>query len=567
MESPCPPNTIKKCVPISPESKEITVTSNDPRVTVSKNSSGTVETRLPGGEKISTTPDGVTSIDTGKETITTTGPVTVKSSTAAPGQLTKSPTKIRRKRQLYSSSIISPRVEPEDIEDDIEEGTYETTTTTTTTEPRKVTFDPSVRSPPGRVIAETVTREMSPDGSIKRETRETRETVSPLPPRRPELKPELKPELRQSSPPPLMLRPATTVGPPPRSPEVSPTRFELREESNESPPPVLLRSPERQSPLTAVNPSDVKYISGPVPVRELVQDVVDVELRNMGYVPIVKYLSRDPKNPSAEFVSYIKAYNPYGEIVYIQMDAEGSVLFDDTCVSEIRTEEPVKAIPYSTRISGIECAKFDVCGIAFECNGTLCTLKHDINKPGEFEETLKIFTPCVGGTKERSMVDTPILYPIIKLTELRSADPQLLLNLSSGVFRRYRNKLSTEIMATLNGVSGIYNDICDEHVKFVKKTAEIDQALSDCINTLEAITAEFRNKPKLMEIEDNKKKYRLALVNLAKRNELFEQLMRIVTGYNRTRSEASIILNELNKLNISYGMFDKMDKICVPEGF
>jgi len=97
---------------------------------------------------------------------------------------------------------------------------------------------------------------------------------------------------------------------------------------------------------------------------------VQKELIDMGYVPISKIVINKEGDMEAK---YIKVLNKYCQPVYIELDTEGVLSVEKGTVSHIEMKTAMET-PYDIRMEALECAGKDVCGVAFECEGGVCTL-------------------------------------------------------------------------------------------------------------------------------------------------------------------------------------------------
>jgi hypothetical protein len=252
------------------------------------------------------------------------------------------------------------------------------------------------------------------------------------------------------------------------------------------------RSPEAKAiPELPDEKLDVEIVSDkPSSATEVSGELVEAQLQLLSYIPIAKYLMGEPRA-----ARYIKAYNPYGQIVFIYLDEPGDVIDDETCV--VIQPSAAAVVPISMKISASECAKLNVCGIAFDCKGELCTLRRNEEKPGQVDELI-MTKNC---NKEIDIEDMP--YPIIKMSELKS-DPEITLRVSSDTYKRLRNRhyglIAIQMEETNESIKYFYEAVND----FYKRTTCIVDQLSSTIKQLESHADSYRGLDTMTE--NNKKK-------------------------------------------------------------
>lgn len=272
---------------------------------------------------------------------------------------------------------------------------------------------------------------------------------------------------------------------------------------------------------------------------------VDAELIKYGYIPINKILL-DEKTPSQR-IKYIKAYNPYGELVYILLDGEG-VCQGNLCttMNEISSAE---SIPYALKMTATECNNLDICGVLFECEKSILTLHRRKDNPAEFDEQLFIHERLLGTPGRNYFRDGSVSmpYPIVKLSELR-INPEAVLISSDESFRRMRNEFYKLADTELVGTNKLYNQLDLQAKRFQNNAASFSTKLLNDINQLETLASEHKALGTLNDIQ--KANYKLVLSNLRKRHEFLEEYLRHVDHYNQAQNVLNSMIEDLNQLNI-----------------
>ncbi len=272
---------------------------------------------------------------------------------------------------------------------------------------------------------------------------------------------------------------------------------------------------------------------------------VDQELLAYGYVPLNKILLSGPDQ--MERIRYIKAYNPYGELVYIYLDDQGYCQ-DNLCSSMVETQTG-EAIPYTLRMTASECNNLDVCGVIFECEQGICSLHRKKDNPVEFDERVYQHTRLVGTPGRDYLWNKSIAmpYPIIRLSEIR-ANPKAILLATDESFKRMRNVFYETAVQELTKTGSLYNSLEVEAKKFQVNASVFSQKLMNDIIQLEGIADEHRLVP--APDETQKQNYRLVLANLRKRHEFLEEYLRHVDHYSRVQSMISSMIEDLKGLNM-----------------
>lgn len=229
-----------------------------------------------------------------------------------------------------------------------------------------------------------------------------------------------------------MLRsPSPTRNSPPSSPLFAGPRSIPEGTLNEtySPPssPLMSRSsvPKR---LTGKSGIDVSAISSSSPRSilqgelgesnsrvEIFRDNFDNKLIERGFV-VLNVVHFEEKN-----MTFIKAYNIAGDIVFIEVDIPGE--FTSKRLTNSPTIKAVgSVIPRSMKVDVQKCASSFACGVAFQCNNEICIVNQ--KDTGEvFDEVFEI-----DNTDNNPAYKSAVAFPIVTLSQIMN-------DLSGSTFR------------------------------------------------------------------------------------------------------------------------------------
>lgn len=272
---------------------------------------------------------------------------------------------------------------------------------------------------------------------------------------------------------------------------------------------------------------------------------VDTELLSYGYVPINKVLLGE--GSTEQRIKYIKAYNPYGELVYILLDGEGMCQGNlCTTMTEVASET---TIPYTLKMTAAECNNLDVCAIIFECEQGVCALHRKKDNPVEFDEQLFVHNRQIG-TPGRDFLRNKTValpYPVVRLSEIR-VNPERVLIASDESFKRMRNEFYKISINELNETNKLYNRLSVESKKFQTNAEIFSKSLMNDVIQLENLAEEHRS---INSSDKNQKQnYKLVLINLKKRHEFLEEYLRYIDYYSQSQNTLNSMIEDLNKLNL-----------------
>lgn len=284
---------------------------------------------------------------------------------------------------------------------------------------------------------------------------------------------------------------------------------------------------------------------------------VEQELANKGYIVQDKLLTRDIGGITA--ARFIKAINPRGQLVYIEMDTDGYVTVQpsDPTLMESKT---ASTIPYSIKMGSYENAGTQVSGIVIECENGICTLTRNTKTLDPEEKNFII--PDNGTYNILKAEGQPVPYPVIKFSEIKTNPSIVLSNVDQSVARMRDYSYSecrkrfTNLKQTIQGLWNTVSSIDEKQTNAYKQ-------LTNSIAELKVIQEQYKNIKLETASEIDKQKYRKVIYNLSKRNELVVDLFRIceeISDYNDNISSVSSELSKIESLidsefkNLNYVM-------------
>lgn len=284
--------------------------------------------------------------------------------------------------------------------------------------------------------------------------------------------------------------------------------------------PSQLSTENRISSVSSAKPQ-FSTLSAPIP-----SPGVESQLFDKGYVTTDRILTKTPTGGVEG--RYLKAINERGQTVFVELDTDGFVSVQPEDLTMIVSKRASK-IPVSVKTGAMECAGSDVCGVAFECNGEVCTLTREDPSMAPSELVLH----SVSKSTERSVVEegTPIAYPLVRLSEIITDNSQVVQNVDAAT-SRIRNASYNACVEDMRKT----NEICDEmKAKFKVLVGTIDvafQKLGTSIKELECYRVDYDNIPP--QNDEQKEKYHKLAFNLRRRHDMMVDLLRIcsqVSGY------------------------------------
>lgn len=326
------------------------------------------------------------------------------------------------------------------------------------------------------------------------------------------------------------------------------------------------------------------------PSTPLSDQTIEESLLNKSFIPTDRILIQTKEGP---FVQYLKVITDRGHTALIELDIDGDIAVSskNIILHGVLPTQPthINIIPYSIKAGTFECAGNDVCGIAFECHGEICTLtRTDDLKPKEATFTIqKLNTASIGTLSNISGIlpnDYIRSYPIVRMSEIL-VNPQLLTENIDLVTKRIQRANYLKCSQEANIMLDNYNNMTDKLIEMGNTINSNLNLLRDTIDELEEYRKNFetiKTKPceireegkgegeskeedpkseeQSQELEDikalNKEKYRKIIFNLRRRYDMLSDLIKICRDVNLFR-------DDINKLS------DKFDKITqfINEGY
>lgn len=256
---------------------------------------------------------------------------------------------------------------------------------------------------------------------------------------------------------------------------------------------------------------------------------VENQLATYGYITIGRIIT---KNSSSEIEGrYLKTINNRGQTVYIDpSDVDGWIGYENTDIVMYETDKPSK-IPVSVRNGTLESVGIGISGIAFECDGEICTIIRD-GSMNPSETVLHTFNDKDGiGTDTFISEGSVIAYPVVRMGEILTDDMRVSHNIDIAVakIRNVAYKFCHENMRQIMEQSKILN------TNFDQLNSNIKQAFSDLgssIRTLESYRGDYDQQPP--SNEEGKDNLRKIAFNLSVRHDMMVDLLKLcssVIGY------------------------------------
>ncbi len=283
---------------------------------------------------------------------------------------------------------------------------------------------------------------------------------------------------------------------------------------------------------------------------------IENQLADKGFI-VTDRIFLSPRPGGTPQGRYAKAVNDRGQIVFIDLDIDGYISHHSTDLTMIETQQ-ASVVPYSVMMGTAECAGKDVCGVAFECSGQLCTLTR--SDPDLTPKTTILTTTEKTVERTATIDGIPIAYPIIRLSEIM-ANPKLASKSVDEVTRRIRN---TSYNACMEENTKVRDAISTLSTKFAQLARTQNQKFLDLgksIQTLEQYRGGYEQQSDPQKEKETEKSKKTAF-NLRRRHELFVDLIRLCQG-------AASYLDQITTLNSNMTeyiefinkAYDSLDKV------
>ena len=277
-------------------------------------------------------------------------------------------------------------------------------------------------------------------------------------------------------------------------------------------------------------------------------------LSRAGYLPLDKVITKDENN--LLMCKYIKAMDNSGRTVFVDMDCEGLVSVDPNNMTMTRVSN-ASVVPYSTKMGAYECTSSDVCGVAFECEGEVCTLQRSAESM-EPRETVFAEVHNRQNGSNGVLSNQPIAYPIVSLTDIKKNPEQVACSIKVShdrmrnvAFGQCRKDTDQTVMAT--------EMLANEIERFNNNRKSVSQKLADTIAEFETMDAGLnRQAPSARK---NKLK-RTVQYNLRKRNDLVVDHLKLCESVNARANRIMELAEEIKALNdYAAQLFDGLDTV------
>lgn len=288
--------------------------------------------------------------------------------------------------------------------------------------------------------------------------------------------------------------------------------------------------------ITPINPIKTKVplesIENVVNIPQPQKHTVDDELLKRGFQVIERVLcSRKlPDGTNKLGVRYIKATNNKGQTAYVLLDVDGFVAVQPNDLTLIETNG-TSTIPYSLKTGTVECAGYEVAGIAFECSEGICTVVRN-PETTELKERVLVFND--GNVKDEITISSaPIPYPIVKYSEILS-HPDIISKYIDIATRRIWKTNASNCEAEMMLMNATLDRFNLNYKRYLELQKDITIKLKDDINKLNYYYEEFEKNPPTSE--EHYEKVKLICLNLQRRYEPIAQQFKacsIVTEWRR----------------------------------
>lgn len=158
-------------------------------------------------------------------------------------------------------------------------------------------------------------------------------------------------------------------------------------------------------------------------------------LRSKGFVPVAQIDIDGTRK-------FIKVYDLNGETAYVEKDTERGEGVSPADLSYREVKESSLKAPEETKISRAECMQLNVCGLAYECDGEMCTLVRDPTTLDLDEHHFAIQSR----TERRQGIEKgePVAFPIVRLSEIIANERAVMRNITATA-QRIRGKALYDI--------------------------------------------------------------------------------------------------------------------------
>jgi hypothetical protein len=275
--------------------------------------------------------------------------------------------------------------------------------------------------------------------------------------------------------------------------------------------------------------------------EELMEKPVEAILLESGYVPTDKVITKDDNGLLV--CQYLKAVDRSGRTVFVDMDCEGFVSVDPSNMTMVKASD-ASVVPYSIKMGAYDCAASDVCGVAFECDGEVCTLKR--SDKDLFPSETVFASARKNGFGYGMMPDYPIPYPIVTLSDIK-AKPQEVSSSIRESHDRMRKVAFGHVERDTDKLDKATASLVHEVRKFEEYQKNVSDKLSTTIKEFEAMNDRFIRKP--ATTDSARALQRTVQYNLRKRNDMVLDYLMYSEAVNSRVARIKELANDLKELN------------------
>lgn len=302
------------------------------------------------------------------------------------------------------------------------------------------------------------------------------------------------------------------------SPQESPqeSKQELKQES----PQEEVKKVEETPPLEKMTKDEHSPLEFKTQEGILTDDDLEKELWKYGYISLLKIIINDE---GEDIVKYIKVVNSQGQKFLVEMDVDGYDLNISDKDLELRPTE-AQIIPYSIKVGSYECAQSYVCGVALECVEGICVLSRGSDLTPK-EVTFTYHKETLNEYPEVELDESPIIYTVVKLTEIRENSKKIDENINN-VMTRMRAKENIQTTKELNDLDEIIKKSLGNLEKFIQIKTETMKKISSVIDQLQQYSQTYKKKSEENTMtDDEKKKYHQTGTLLYERYDLYDKII------------------------------------------
>lgn len=279
--------------------------------------------------------------------------------------------------------------------------------------------------------------------------------------------------------------------------------------------------------------------------------LIEEELKRLGYVPINRIMETDETNDNTNEKNarigcigcvYVKAINPSGYIVFVEMDEDGYIIHQEGAMITTRKKKDDMVSLYSKK-SAMECAQTDVCGLAFECRDGICSLTHSDSStmPEEVNFVIK-------DSRKIEKKENPVAYPIVRMSEIRH-NPELTLKNVDLCTKRLRNTSYRYSNEQVERTFSLETPLREQMSLFKKQYDQIYHNIRTRIDQLEKIhNIHLNNK---FPTEASKKDFRTIQHNLKTSNDMVVDLLQFSSSFSSKQTQLQSLIDEFKQINQS----------------